>query len=356
MFTIVLSLALTGVETAPVYYPYAYPTGYARYGGYGSFCDGYADWDPHGTMRNPCVLPFAFYPCVDCGSSKEKEALQRKIEEMKYILGKLEMKQVNLEEKFSVLDRSIDALGKKQAEAFSALDSKLSRQLEDMDRRHTEMIKGMKEEQTRKEEFRALEARIDEKFNQGLSRIEKRLSMLELRAGKKEPSNGETSKLDLRMQSLEALIREHLAKGNGTFIRAAGDGPKGSDKDMLKRALVIVQCPADARLYLDNLLTAGGTNLRTFYTPELERGVNYYYTLRVEVPRDGRVLTESQRVYFQAGREVRVSFEHLNPDPSRRVEFNQNPSQRIEYNFGPSNGIEYNFGPSNGIEYRIEQR
>jgi uncharacterized protein (TIGR03000 family) len=328
MFTIVLSLALSGADTVPANYPYGY--GYGRYGGYGSFCDGYADWDPCGTMRNPCVLPFAFYPCIDCGS-KEREGLQKKIEDMKYVLGKMEVKTANLEEKFSVLDRrfteGLDNLARKQADAFQALDTKLSKQLDDMDRRHTDMIKGIKEEQATNERFRALEAKIDERFNQGLSKIEQRLRSLELRVGKPQPQpqpNGpETSQLDQRIQSLEKLIREHLAKGNGKYIRAAADTTKAPD-DMWKRALIIVQCPADARLYLDNLLTAGGTNLRTFYTPELDRGVNYYYTLRVEVPRDGRILTESQRVYFQAGREVRVSFDHLSPDPSQRVE------QRIE--------------------------
>jgi uncharacterized protein (TIGR03000 family) len=330
MLTIVLSLALTGAETAPANHPYGYGYGYGncygRYGTYGSFCDGYADWDPCGTTRCPQILPFAFYPCIDCGS-KDKAAMEKKVEDMKYVLGKFEQKIVGLEEKFSVLDRKysegFDNLSKKQAESFQQLDRKLSDQLQALDRRHTDMMKNLEDKLLTADRFRALESKIDEKFNQGMSKLEERLRNLELRIGKqrKSPEGPEASNLEQKIEGIERVLRE-IAKngfrGGDTKITAVVNDQ--TRRDMLKRALIIVQTPADAKLYLDNLLTAGGTNLRTFYTPELESGVNYYYTLRVELPRDGRILTETQRVYFQAGREVRVSFEHLSPDPSQRIE------------------------------------
>jgi uncharacterized protein (TIGR03000 family) len=77
------------------------------------------------------------------------------------------------------------------------------------------------------------------------------------------------------------------------------------------RALVIVNLPSDAKLYLDGQLTRGDANVRSFYSPELQAGVNYFYTLKVEVLRSGQMVSDTQRVYFQAGREVRVSFEHV---------------------------------------------
>ena len=79
----------------------------------------------------------------------------------------------------------------------------------------------------------------------------------------------------------------------------------------LTRGLIIVSLPADAQLFLDGQPSIVGTNLRTLISPELEPGKSYFYTLRVEVERHRKTFTDTQKVYFQPGREVHVSFDHI---------------------------------------------
>jgi uncharacterized protein (TIGR03000 family) len=89
--------------------------------------------------------------------------------------------------------------------------------------------------------------------------------------------------------------------------------PKPDDKDKgmgvaPNRAKLIVELPADAKLYVDDRAIKNGANPRTFHTPELEPGQLYYYELRVEVMRDGKPVTESKRVIVKAGEVIRANF------------------------------------------------
>jgi len=81
------------------------------------------------------------------------------------------------------------------------------------------------------------------------------------------------------------------------------------------KALVIVQLPAAARLYLDDKLTSSQGSERTFLTPELEPGVTYGYTIRIELLQpNGELVTEVRRVSFQAGRQAHVKFDDVPSD------------------------------------------
>jgi uncharacterized protein (TIGR03000 family) len=72
---------------------------------------------------------------------------------------------------------------------------------------------------------------------------------------------------------------------------------------------LVVQLPADAKLYVDDQLTkTEGQAERTFSTPSLERGRDYYYILKAEVVRDGQTTSDSRRVIVRAGEEARASF------------------------------------------------
>jgi uncharacterized protein (TIGR03000 family) len=73
-------------------------------------------------------------------------------------------------------------------------------------------------------------------------------------------------------------------------------------------ARVIVKLPSDARLFVDNVLCNLPTGTRAFNTPALETGRKYYYTLRTELNRDGRTISQSQRVIVTAGQRVNVTF------------------------------------------------
>ena len=84
--------------------------------------------------------------------------------------------------------------------------------------------------------------------------------------------------------------------------------PKESTDDQAK---LIIELPAEAKLFIDNKLMQSTSSRRVFATPTLEPGRKYYYELRAEVIRDGQPLSDTKRVIFQAGDEIRESFAKL---------------------------------------------
>jgi uncharacterized protein (TIGR03000 family) len=77
------------------------------------------------------------------------------------------------------------------------------------------------------------------------------------------------------------------------------------------QAKLIIDLPADAKLYIDNQLMKTTSERRTFNTPNLDRGQLYYYVLRAEVVHNGKVHSETKRVIVQAGEETRTTFAEL---------------------------------------------
>jgi uncharacterized protein (TIGR03000 family) len=93
--------------------------------------------------------------------------------------------------------------------------------------------------------------------------------------------------------------------------RAPAPKPEGKESSLPSKARLIVQVPADAKLYIDDQLMKTMTATRTFNTPALERGQQYYYILRAEAEVDGKTYTETKRVLVHAGQEVRADFPQL---------------------------------------------
>jgi uncharacterized protein (TIGR03000 family) len=72
-------------------------------------------------------------------------------------------------------------------------------------------------------------------------------------------------------------------------------------------ARVTVVLPAGASLYVNDVaVSAKGT--QTFETPKLEKGKKFYYTVRAEMQRNGRTVSDKQRVSVEAGKSVTVDF------------------------------------------------
>jgi len=76
-------------------------------------------------------------------------------------------------------------------------------------------------------------------------------------------------------------------------------------------ALLNVKLPDDARLFVDGVLCPLTTGERTFDTPALERGKTYHYTLKAELTRGGKTVSETQVVEVEAGKRVAVEFNKL---------------------------------------------
>jgi uncharacterized protein (TIGR03000 family) len=95
---------------------------------------------------------------------------------------------------------------------------------------------------------------------------------------------------------------------DGTLIPQLNGQAKGTSA---AKARLIVELPAEAKLFIDDQQMKTTASPRTFNTPPLERGQQYYYILRAEVVRDGKPRTESKRVIVRAGQEVRASFSEM---------------------------------------------
>ena len=69
--------------------------------------------------------------------------------------------------------------------------------------------------------------------------------------------------------------------------------------------------PAEAKLYVDGRLTMIGGTERTFTTPPLADGSQYYYDVKAEVIVDGKPVVEHKRILVEAGATIKESFPML---------------------------------------------
>jgi uncharacterized protein (TIGR03000 family) len=100
--------------------------------------------------------------------------------------------------------------------------------------------------------------------------------------------------------------------GGEQLPKPKADGKSGTSLAP-NRARLIVDLPADAKLYIDDQPMKTTAGRRTFHTPDLQRGQTYYYVLRAEVVRDGKPLSEERRVILRAGDVVRADFNATAP-------------------------------------------
>ncbi|MBI3409447.1 MAG: TIGR03000 domain-containing protein [Planctomycetes bacterium] len=76
-------------------------------------------------------------------------------------------------------------------------------------------------------------------------------------------------------------------------------------------ARISVSLPAEARLWVDDVSCPLTSSLRTFNTPALEPGRQYYYTLRVEINQGEQPITQERRIYLSAGQQINIDFNNL---------------------------------------------
>jgi uncharacterized protein (TIGR03000 family) len=73
-------------------------------------------------------------------------------------------------------------------------------------------------------------------------------------------------------------------------------------------AKLIIEKPADAKIYVDERLVSSEGTRQTFATPSLDPTQAYFYMVRVEAVRDGKPVSESRRVIVRAGETVSETF------------------------------------------------
>lgn len=94
------------------------------------------------------------------------------------------------------------------------------------------------------------------------------------------------------------------------FNGQRGDTSANLNRADANQATLVVDLPENARLTIDGQPTQLTSATRTFITPTLQPGQEYYYDLKAELNRDGRTLTASKRVTVRPGQEshVRLDF------------------------------------------------
>jgi uncharacterized protein (TIGR03000 family) len=83
--------------------------------------------------------------------------------------------------------------------------------------------------------------------------------------------------------------------------------PPTSDVSLSGAATIVVSLPEGAKLMVDGAATRSTAAVRTFSTPSLNAGQNYFYTLTAEIVRDGQKLTTTEQVTVRANETTNVS-------------------------------------------------
>lgn len=74
-----------------------------------------------------------------------------------------------------------------------------------------------------------------------------------------------------------------------------------------RKATIIVQLPADARLTIDDEPTTSTSGRRVFVTPDLKAGKTFHYNLKAKINRGGKVLTVSRRIEVESGKITQIT-------------------------------------------------
>lgn len=76
-------------------------------------------------------------------------------------------------------------------------------------------------------------------------------------------------------------------------------------------ASIVVKVPAEAKVFVNDYQMKSTSTERSFTSPELDRGRDYYYTIRVAVEKNGKTVEDSRRVLIRAGETSSLAFDNL---------------------------------------------
>ncbi len=101
------------------------------------------------------------------------------------------------------------------------------------------------------------------------------------------------------------MIRKLLLTVAVAVLAATGWTTARADHETAS-ATIVVQVPADAKVYFDEQPTQQTGALRTFVTPPLPSAKEFHYDLKAEVVREGKVRSKTERITVRAGQTTRV--------------------------------------------------
>ncbi len=107
--------------------------------------------------------------------------------------------------------------------------------------------------------------------------------------------------------SMPAFSNQGTAfSGQENFGQQRNSTEAGQTRANPDEATLVVDLPANARLTIDGQPTQLTSATRTFITPPLQSGREYYYDLKAQLDRNGKTLTATKRVTIRPGQETRV--------------------------------------------------
>jgi uncharacterized protein (TIGR03000 family) len=98
-----------------------------------------------------------------------------------------------------------------------------------------------------------------------------------------------------------------VSAGRSTVVDFSTLGTTAKAETEMAPASVTVVLPANAKLTVNDVIV-NAAGKQTFQTPKLEKGKSYFYTVKAEVVRNGKPVTETRRIDVTAGKTVTVDF------------------------------------------------
>jgi uncharacterized protein (TIGR03000 family) len=93
--------------------------------------------------------------------------------------------------------------------------------------------------------------------------------------------------------------------------------PTGRSTYNADAAYLLVSVPADAKVFVNDRATVSTGAERQYVSHGLEQGMRYEYTVRAEMVRDGKTVTETKTVQLSAGNSSNVAFDLTGSDASK---------------------------------------
>jgi uncharacterized protein (TIGR03000 family) len=129
------------------------------------------------------------------------------------------------------------------------------------------------------------------------------------KGGSTTDAQAEIRRLREELERLQKLLKDKDRKEDKREERKQEDRAR----EPAAPAKLTIKLPAEAVMYVDGVKCPLTSGSRSFATNPLEPGRKYYYTIRADLDRNGTLLTQSQKVVVESGRQVTVEFDSLAP-------------------------------------------
>lgn len=127
-----------------------------------------------------------------------------------------------------------------------------------------------------------------------------------------DKSSGKSAKDDKKSKDKSGAKDEDKNPDDKNDIKDKKDEKKEKkDLSLGDKALLLIDLPADAKLYVDGQQMKSGKARAAIITPALDPDRTYAYQVRVELVRDGQTLTETQRIVLRPGHRSHARFTEL---------------------------------------------